>query len=409
MLRRVVTFSVVLTAAASVAACGSNQSQPDAPSSSAAGTTTTTTKAPPPIVAPAQLQPGKYPTEPRPAPGEAGDATAGAIVDAHRLAGYVVGPWQVDSTLLQPITALTPYLVLDQAQALGQLGPESIAEAAGRHKFINGFSSTRQSTDKRVLVNAVLQFATADEANQAAAEMNNAATSTPIKGGTPKPVAINGHSEALASAYEVESGGQRRTSIRSFTPSGPLVLMQLAQGPAGSDQIGETVTKAIDAQLTKLKGFKPVDPAALAAIPVDPSGLLAKTLFADSAATTKNAVYTPEAALHFQMDPSASAKTFQDNGVTDIAMGLTNVFQTKDPWAAVDVVDTFAKESGADANPADAVPGLSLSKCASVSDGKQFYCVAPAGNYAIEAHAANLQDVHEQVAAQYILLTAGKS
>ena len=393
MLRRVVKFSVVLTAAASLAACGSNQSQTTASSSSAGSTTTTTMKAPPPVVAPAQLKPGKYPTEPRPAPGEAGDAAAGAIIDAHRLAGYVVGPWQVDSTLLQPITALTPYLVLDRAQSLGQLGPESIAEAAGRHKFINGFSSTRQSTDKRVLVNAVLQFASADDANQAAAEMNNAATSTPIKGGTPKPVVINGHPETLASAYEVEAGGQRRTSIRAFTPRGQLVLMQLAQGPAGSDQISATVAKAIDTQLPKLPGFKPVDPAALASIPVDPSGLLAKTLFADSGATIKNAVYTPDAALHFQMDPSASAKTFQDNGVTQMVMGLTNVFQAKDPWAAVDVVDIFAKESGADANPADAVPGLSLSRCASVSDGKQFYCVAPAGNYVIEAHAANLEEL----------------
>lgn len=408
MLRRATSFSVALTVAAAVAACSANAPQSHPSETSAGVVSTTTPKPPPPIVAPEQLQPGKYPVAPHPVPPTAGDAAAGAVLDAQRLAGYVVGPWTVDSRLSQPQPFMPPVQVLDKVVALEQLGPTSIAEAAGRHQYVDGFASARGSADKVLLVNAVLQFGSADDANRAATDMNNAAMATVIKGGTPKPVAVPGHPEALASAYQVEAGGQQRSSVRAFTPHGQLVLMQFAQDPAGQDSANALVGKAIDAQLPKLDGFKPVDAAALAGIPIDPSGLIAMTLLTGSNSSTKNAVYTADAALHFQVDPSASAKTFQDNGITEVAMGMTNVFQAKDPWAAVDVVDTFAKEVGDGAQPADAVPGLPLSKCVLMAGGKQTYCVAPAGSYAIEAYGKEPQDVREQVAAQYILLTAPK-
>jgi hypothetical protein len=409
MLRRVTRFSVALTAVATVAACGANQSQsPSSGSSGSAATTSTTTatKPPPPIVAPAQLQPGKYPTAPHAVPPTAGTAAAGAIADAQRLASHVVGPWAVDPALTQAIVA--PVLLLDKAATLGQLGPKSIAQAAESHRFVNGFASTRNSAEKVILLNAVLQFASPDDANQAATDMNSAATATAVKGGIPKPLAIAGHPETLASTYQVEGGGRQRTSVRAFTPAGPFVLMQFAQDPTGQDSTGTLVAKSVDAQRAKLEGFKPVDAGALADVPLDPSGLLAMTLMSPSQSPTKNAEYLADAALHFQMDPNASAKTFKDNGITEVAMGLTNVFRAADPWAAVAVVNTFANEVGEGAQPADAVPGLPLSKCASVAQGKQFYCVAPAGDYAVEAYANDLQDAHEQVAAQYILLTAPK-
>ena len=406
MLRRATRLPVVLATVAALAACAANQPQTQSSGPSNGAAAPATTKAPPPIVAPEQLQPGKYPTAPHAVPATAGTAAAGTLLDAQRLAGYVVGPWAADPALIQSI--VTPALLLDKSELLGQLGPESIARAAGRHHFVDGFASTRNSADKTILLNALLQFAGPDDAKQAAAEMNTAATDTAVKGNVPEAVSIAGHPETLASSYQVEAGGKQRASVRAFTPHGSLVLMQLAQDPGGSDTANTLVAKAIDAQLAKLEGFAPVNTAALAEVPVDPSGLLAVTLLSPSNSPTKNAEYTADAALHFQMDPIASAKTFKDNGVTKMTMGLTNVFQTADPWDAVSLVNKFAAEVGADAQPAAAVPGLPLSKCASMGQGKQFYCVAPAGNYAIEGYGKDLQDTHEQVAAQYILLTGPK-
>ena len=83
-----------------------------------------------------------------------GAPEAGARLEAQQLAGYVVGPWQVDSTLTEPY--LSTYFVIDEPGLLAQFGPESIATAAGRHKFIDGFVSARESATKTVLINGVL-------------------------------------------------------------------------------------------------------------------------------------------------------------------------------------------------------------------------------------------------------------
>ena len=131
------------------------------------------------------------------------------------------------------------------------------------------------------------------------------------------------------------------------------------------------------------------------------------TLLTDSPRNSQNAVYSGTGALHFQSNPVSSAKVFEDNGVTGFARGKTSVYQAKDPSSAVHVANAFGKEVSVDGTEtADPVPALPLSRCILLANPKQFYCVAPAGNYAIEARGPELKDVHEQVAAQYILLTA---
>ncbi|MDR3661759.1 MAG: hypothetical protein P4L86_15475, partial [Mycobacterium sp.] len=222
-----------------------------------------------------------------------------------------------------------------------------------------------------------------------------------------KPVAVPGHPDALGSVYAVDARGTKLTTVRSFIAQGPYVLMQLAQSPDGPDPATALVAKAIDAQTGAIAPFKPTEPAAMGSVPIDPTGLLALTLIADSGTNAQNAAYTGTAALHFQSNPIASTKLFQDNGVTEVALAKTNVYQAKDPWSAVNVANAFGKEVSEDGTQAaDPVPALPLSRCIMlVKPKQQFYCVAPAGNYAIEARGTDLRDVHEQVAAQYILLT----
>jgi hypothetical protein len=53
---------------------------------------------------------------------------------------------------------------------------------------------------------------------------------------------------------------------------------------------------------------------------------------------------------------------------------------------------------------ADPVPALPGSRCLQFPQG--FYCVASADRYAIEVQADQLRDAHQQVAAQYVMLTA---
>ncbi len=401
-MRGLVSCGAVLAVAVLAAGCGGGTVQQE-PTTSAAKPAPSTTAPPPAIVAPAQLKPGAYPTKAHEPYGTAGALEVGAKVEAQQLAGYVVGPWEVDSTLTEPY--LSTYFVIDAPGALGQFGPESIASAAGRHNFIDGFASARESATKSVLINGVLRFAAPADAAAAAAEMNAAALQLKIRGAEPKTVAVTDHPDALASSYDVDARGVKLTTVRSFTARGPYVLIQLAQSPAGPDPAIALVAKAIDAQAKAIEPFKPA--AQLADVPVDPTGLLVLTLLTDPPRNSQNAVYSGTGALHFQSNPISSSKVFKDNGVTGFARGKTSVYQAKDPQSAVNVANAFGKEVSVDGTEtADPVPALTLSRCILLANPKQFYCVAPAGDYAIEARGTELKDVHEQVAAQYILLTA---
>jgi hypothetical protein len=360
----------------------------------------------PAIVSPTLLDAGNYPTAPRPPLGNAADPAIGAIVDAQHLADYVIGPWDTDSELITPY--LATYYLLDTADALMQFAPESVGQQAGKHGFVNGFASARQTTDKAVMINAVFRFPEPAAATAAAVDMNAGAAAQPVRGVAPVPAPIPGHPTAAASTYPFTPSDSDKewAVVRSFTPHGPFVFMQLVQSIDGLAAATALVQKAIDAQGPRIDEFQPAPANALADVPLDPTGLLARTLpLAGVAAPTKNAVYGTRGAMHFQSNPIASKTLFTDTGVKSVAMAMTSVYEARNPGAALMVVGSFDKEVLAQgATPAEAVPALPDSHCS--ARGKAFYCVAGAGRFAIEVNAETLPDAQQRMAAQYILLTA---
>jgi hypothetical protein len=238
--------------------------------------------------------------------------------------------------------------------------------------------------------------------------MGAAAVKQPIKGIVPTVLAIPGHPDAVASTYPFTAAGsaQPRATVRSFTAHGPYVLMQFVQEVDGTDAATALVGKAIDAQGPLLDRFAPATD--LNAVPLDPTGLLAKTLPGGTVqSAAKNAVYGARGAQHFQSNPIGSQTLFKDTGITTVAMGDTNVYEAKNEGAAKMVTNSFSGEISTDGSstPADAVAALPDSHCYALPKG--FYCVVPAGRYAIEARSEQLSDVHQQLAAQYVMLTSG--
>lgn len=401
MLRRLSKLGAFAVGAMMLAACGAPDESATTESPAAIPTTTV-----PPIVSPTLLDAGTYPTQPRPPLGNAGDPRTGAITDAQHLADFVIGPWEADDELITPY--LATYYLLDTSAGLMQFAPEAVAQQAERHGFVNGFASARQATDKTVMINAVLRFPDPAAATAATADMNGSAAAQPIRGATPAPATIPGHPEAAASTYPFtpHESDKEWAVVRSFSPHGPFVFMQLVQSVDGFDAAAALVQKAIDAQAPRIDEFDPAPADALAEVPLDPTGLLAKTLpAADSGSATKNAVYGRRGAMHFQSNPVASKTLFTDTGVSAVAMALTNVYETKSPGLASMVVGSFGKEVTAQgATAAEPVPALPDSQCS--QRGKGFYCVSAAGRYAVEVNAETLPDAHQQMAAQYVLLTA---
>ena len=364
-------------------------------------------KGPQLVVDPSLLDGGPYPVKPQPALGTAGTPLRGAMVDAQRMANYVLGPWEVDLALKTQYSMGA--LALNNTEALSQLGPPELATVSGRHNFINGFATARQAEDRKNLLNAVLRFDDPPSAAAAVADLRQTTLTEPSNWASIQRVAIPGHPDAMATSSTVIDPKTRRQwiAVRSFAVHGPYVFMQLAQSVGDLAPALQLVANTINLQRILIDQFPATDPADFAEIAVDPTGLLARTLLLPpgEATTVQNARFGKRGALHFQRDPVWSSALF-DKTVMDLAArAKTNVYRLSDAYAALVVVDELAADVAATAGkPVDRVEFMPASRC--IQRTRDFYCVAPADRWVIEAHSRSLEDVHQQVAAQYRLLAA---
>ncbi len=358
-----------------------------------------------PTVDVSKLDVGPYPTEPSQPLGVTGDPLRGVLVESQRMANNVVGPWEVDPALSKWFGFGAT--VLQSADALATIGPESFAVSASQHGFINGFASARTAEGQKILVNAVLRFADQGAAAAAATEFGDIAAKT---GEGVQRTQIPGHPETQAASYTQTEGstGKKWNAVRAFTPHGEYVFMQLAQAVDGMDQALGIVAKNVDLQGPAIDAFRATDPAEFADISLDPTGLLARTLPVPEkqATATQFTTYEQRGALQFQTDPTRSAKLFSDTGMDLVAMAKTNVYQTKDSASAPKIVDGFYAELQPTSQPAKPVNNLPDSRCLQLED-KTFYCLGAADRYAIETTSDTLLDAQQQVAAQYAMLLNG--
>jgi hypothetical protein len=357
------------------------------------------------------LDVGNYPTKPA-ALGNAGSDAVGRIVEAQRMSNFVTGPWEVDPALIGHY--VSSGLVVSAAKNLTMLSSDAVATIAEQHGFINGFHSSREDKDRKQLSNSVLRFPDPASATAAATEMVNSVLhaspdDTVLTGVAPVP--IPGHPEALAASgsFQQVDSTLKWQVVKSFTPHGPYVLMQDAQTVVGGrDATAALVAATLDLQAPLIDQFTATAPADFATLPVDPTGLLARTLpiAARDAQIYQRADYQRRGILQLQGDPVKSAALFTDTGMDQAAVGKTIVYQARDPAAATKIVDEFAEEVKPSSKPADGVNGLPASRCMQLQPGG-FYCLAAADRYAIEVDAGQLPDAKQQLAAQYLMLTAG--
>lgn len=352
------------------------------------------------------LDTGSYPTTPLPALGTAGTYSRGAVVEAQRMANYVVGPWEVDTALEAKHSV--GVLLIDGTDKLTLIGPAELASVSQRHNFINGFVSARQASNgDRSLLNAVLRFGDPPSAAAAVSDLGRTDLAGPPNSAAAQRVSIPGHPDAVATSYTVIDPQSRRerVAVRSFVLRGQYVLTQLAESVAGRDAAARLVANAINLQAIVIDQFPAIDPADFAEIALDPTGLLARTLpLAPGEATmVQNARFGKRGALHFQSDPIRSSALFDRTIMDGLVRAKTNVYRSSDAVAALGIVDQFAAEVAETAGkPVDGAKFIRTSRCMQLTTG--FYCLASKDRYVMEAHSQSLDDAHQQVAAQYTLL-----
>jgi hypothetical protein len=364
---------------------------------------------PPGTIDIALLDVGNYPTKPQPL-GTAGTPEVGAIVEGQRMANYVTGPWEVDPTLIRGY--IDSAVVVKDADAVNFVLPEPLAAPAARHNFITGFYTAREDTDRKLLRNAVLRFPDPAAAAAAAKEFGEAAASEAVEIPPVAPAPIPGHPDTASFSHRFAEYGNKLqwTHVRAFTAHGPYVLFQSAQATDSIDTATGLIAKTLDLQVPLIDQFVATDPAKLADLPIDPTGLLARTLPINptDASVNERTVFERRGSLQFQTDPSRGAKLFDDTGMTQMSRASVAVYEARDAQAAQQITDGFFAESAANGKPAAAVKQMPNSRCLDLSQGRaaNFYCLATADRYAIEAQAAQLLDAQQKTAAQYAMLMA---
>lgn len=349
------------------------------------------------------LDTGKFPTSPLPPFGRAGNVHAGALLEARRMASNVVPPFQVDPSLSESeMTRPTP---LQSAEALSLVLPKPIPEGAANHNFVTGFSTTRGGMTK-ILTNVVLRFATPEDAAAAAADMTAKSTNIETNYSAPKPthpIPIPRYPATSAAAFEVVG----TVNVFAYTAHGPYVLCQSAQSSEGADAAADLVAATLDLQVPLIDQFSATPVEQLPELPIDPTGLWARTLPPGDLAFVTQGVYDARGILHFQDNPARSQQLFNSVGLQNVAVGRANVYETPNAATAARVADDFVAEVDAHNNAAPGVRGLPGAKCFTPPKGslRQFYCVAPVDKYVIEVSDEE-SEARQEMAAQYMMLTA---
>ncbi|ORV81476.1 hypothetical protein AWC11_26965 [Mycobacterium interjectum] len=386
-----------------------------------AGTASPARSNPSPAVSPSALDPGKYPTSPLPPLGAAGSDQAGRLVEGRRMADYVVGPWQTDPALSAP-GSTSAATVITAFEQLSKVVWTPIMGGAFNLPFVVGFSSERQSpgpNPQMSLRNAVLRFANPASAASAAQGMQARAMSMPrLPSATPivtepeRAIPVPGHPDAAAALLTFQDGAQTVRELSVFTAHGPYLLVQVARCAGGPDCEAPLAARTIDRQIPLIDTFAPTDANQFAALPLDPTGLVARTLPlpADQTTPMSGAAYQTAGALHLEDDPVQVGPALAAAGVDFASVNLATLYQAKDPASAQTLADAYsdiaAKTPAAQA--ASPVPGLPQSRCTRVAGSSglvpHYWCVAAAGRYTIKTIARQLDSAHQQMAAQCRIL-----
>lgn len=363
----------------------------------------------PGTVDPTLLNYGNYSTTPLPPMGAAGGPIAGALLDARRMADFVVGPWEADSALVDAGTISfasggMPLKPGALAAILPSLGSKNTT--AGK-QMVNGYASIRVGANKNQLLNAVVRMSDPQAATDAAIELAGLIAEAELAGQplatAPKP--LPGHPQTQSVQHTFTVDGRDRNAVQAFTAHGNYLLYQAAYADSGMDAAIALAVGILDRQGPRIDEFVPTDPAEFPTLPRDPSGLLARTLpvLTGEANVNNEATFGAYGLLHYTSNPVIAEQVFADAGVDVGIHGDSWVFRTRDAAGAAAVAELLVGPD--EERPTDAVPGMPGSRCA-LGDLDSKTCVATADRYAFQVGGNQLTDVHQQAAAQYLLLTA---
>lgn len=359
----------------------------------------------------ALLDHGNYPTKPSGPMGTAGKR--GRVIEAQRMADYLVLPSDVDKTITEGgnLDGLGAAIPTPTAAVVNEFVVSGVQPILDSHHFIAGFAAQRianlGSRSKAVTV-MIARFPDTPTAADAATQM---AVVPPPKGAR-SPFAIPRHPEALGSTFDAGDGAHY---VESYTAHGPYVLYQFINSNESLDVAASLAAAILDQQAPRIDAFIPTDPAHLGDLPLDPTGLYAATLRVDVDPNDFTlGVYGPQGGLAYEPNPVSMGKLFADTNVDAVALGQSVIYRTKDAESARRFTGVLFADADADKTlkQIPPPPGLATSRCIDASSGDSdpgsghFQCIVTAGRYVFRVFSRQKNDVWQRAAAQYLMLTA---
>ncbi|MCV7236319.1 hypothetical protein BST20_18050 [Mycobacterium branderi] len=357
----------------------------------------------------ALLDAGNFPTAPRPPLGAAGDAVRGGWAEARRLASALLGPWEADADLIDYSQFESG--VVKNTDSVNALLGAPLGAALDGHHFVAGFSSSRH-TEKgtyKTLLNMVLEMAGPADATEAVAAMaaKSGALTLPLDT-NPVPTqqfSIPRYPATTALTYswteQYPAPGGPRFAVTALTAHGQYVLAQTAVSADNADAAAQLIATTLDLQQPLIDTFKPTPVNQLPQLPLDPDGLMARTMAPRAEnETVSDGIYDAHGALHLASDdPVHLQALFKSTGVQQAAVLLeTRVYRTPDSAAAARIV---ADMTGP--HQVAGISGMPQAKC--FNETLAYWCVASAERYAYQMQNEQENALHQMMAAQYRMLT----
>ncbi|WP_083883714.1 DUF7373 family lipoprotein [Nocardia higoensis] len=361
------------------------------------------------------LNVGNFQTTPRQV-GNAANERNARIRESQRLGDYVALPFEADPAYSEDVWLLEPHVVLDQ-DALGHLiindTFDEVAEdlVAG---WVNGWSTGGDpGTPRRTMNIAVLMFPDAATAQEVGPALeHDDFTYNPGN----EPVTIGKHPGSKAHWRPTVS------SIGSWTVHDRYVVFVKVDdeiSPPDLPALTSQVEKILDVQLPLLDEFEPTPADQLPRIPLDPEGLLGRTLPTDPTTPIRadpDGLYTGRAILSLLQAEPGDLDMLREHGVDLVAFGDAVVFRSKDAENATALWQRW--RPSADPKPEQRI----VESPSGLGDNIECYadlyliegtervrghlCVLQVDRYTVQAYALQLQVLHQKISAQYALLTA---
>ncbi|MFD3705079.1 hypothetical protein ACFWUP_18235 [Nocardia sp. NPDC058658] len=360
---------------------------------------------------------GNYQTKPR-VVGNAKSLTQGRAWEAQRLGDFVAVPFEIDPAYVRDyrFESFVPsaQIVLNRKGLGGLIVNDTFDEVAEDlvAGWLNSWATAPNAEDKmRKLHLSVLMFPDAKTAESVGPTLENddfTFNTENVK------VPITKYPNTFAHWRPSVS------SIGSWTVHDRYVIFMKIDDETSAPDLGSLtrqVEQALAVQIPLLDKFEPTPSDKLERIPLDPTGQLGLTLPSDPASPVReqpDGYSTGRVALSLYQDPSPGILAdFAEYGIELVSFGNTVVFRSATAAGANGMYQGLI-EPDKDMKEVQAPSKLtSPVKCFANTYESQgetktsdHICFMHVDRYVVQARNKNLQDLHQQATAQYILLTA---